>query len=96
MAKNNGALWMRTAKSGLVYMSGILDISEGYSVQISVFKNTDKQGKQPDYNILLGERVERKPRPERGGYTPPPQPFPPQPQQSQYPEDEINPNEIPF
>ena len=57
MAKNNGALWMRTAKSGLVYMSGILDISEGYSVQISVFKNTDKQGKQPDYNILLGEKV---------------------------------------
>lgn len=50
---NKGALWTKTAKSGLVYKSGRLNV-EGKEYNISMFDN-DKQGNdaRPDFNIVI-------------------------------------------
>lgn len=50
---NKGALWKKTAKSGLEYISGRLNV-EGTDYNISVFNN-DKQGNEarPDFNIVV-------------------------------------------
>lgn len=50
---NKGALWKKTAKSGLEYISGRLNV-EGTDYNISVFTN-DKQGNEarPDFNIVV-------------------------------------------
>ena len=57
MENNNnekkGALWVKTAKTGLKYMGGEVTI-DGVKYFISVFKNTKKSAeKQPDYNIVV-------------------------------------------
>ncbi len=50
---NKGALWKKTAKSGLEYISGRLNV-DGTDYNISVFNN-DKQGNEarPDFNIVV-------------------------------------------
>jgi uncharacterized protein (DUF736 family) len=50
---NKGALWKKTAKSGLEYISGRLNV-DGKDYNISVFNN-DKQGNEarPDFNIVI-------------------------------------------
>lgn len=50
---NKGALWKKTAKSGLEYISGRLNV-DGADYNISVFTN-DKQGNEarPDFNIVV-------------------------------------------
>lgn len=48
-----GAAWVKTAKSGLKYMGGSVEIN-GQKYFISIFKNTKKQQENhPDYNIVL-------------------------------------------
>lgn len=55
-----GALWLRTAKSGVRYMSGEFEI-DGVKYRIAVFKNERKQKEnQPDYNLSV-ERDKRQP-----------------------------------
>ncbi len=50
---NKGALWKKTAKSGLEYISGKVNV-EGTDYNISMFTN-DKQGNEarPDFNIVM-------------------------------------------
>lgn len=59
---NKGAVWLKTSKNGLKYMSGTVDVN-GIQHDIAIFKN-DKKGndKAPDYrlNITLkdGQAIE--------------------------------------
>lgn len=59
---NKGAVWLKTSKNGLKYMSGNINVN-GVEHDIAIFKN-DKKGndKAPDYrlNITLkdGQAVE--------------------------------------
>ena len=58
---NKGAAWLKTAKSGMTYMSIKMNI-EGKDYNISMFKNTKKQNEnQPDYNLVLSEKNYTKP-----------------------------------
>jgi uncharacterized protein (DUF736 family) len=52
-----GALWIKEAKNGRKYMSGVVEHG-GEKINIVVFKNDRKtQPNQPDYKILpAGER----------------------------------------
>lgn len=51
--RNIGALWKKSAKSGLRYLSGTLETLSG-DVYIAVYENTKKTAdNQPDYNIVL-------------------------------------------
>jgi len=51
--RNIGALWNKTAKSGLVYQSGVLQTLAG-DVYITVYTNDKKTAdNQPDFNIVL-------------------------------------------
>jgi uncharacterized protein (DUF736 family) len=52
--KSIGALWLKKAKSGLVFMSGEITIEETKH-QIVVFKNDKQKDNQPDYRILKSE-----------------------------------------
>lgn len=53
--KNIGALWLKTAKNGSKYMSGVVEIN-GEKHSIVVFKNNYKeQDKHPDYRIFPSE-----------------------------------------
>lgn len=48
-----GALWLKTAKSGIKYMSGEFEW-KGEKFKIAVFKNTKKQKEtHPDYNVAV-------------------------------------------
>jgi hypothetical protein len=47
-----GALWLRQAKDGQTYMSGVIEYP-GMKLQFAVFRNDEKQkDNQPDYNII--------------------------------------------
>lgn len=56
MNKSDGGMWIKTAKSGLEYFSGLIEIN-GCKYNFAAFKNTYKQdgSKQPDYTIKLRE-----------------------------------------
>lgn len=59
--KNAGCLWLKTAKTGMKFMAGNVEIN-GVKTDIVVFKNNKKEKEnQPDYNILLGQKRERQP-----------------------------------
>lgn len=50
---NKGAIWNRTAKSGLQYQSGRLNV-DGKEFNISLFKNNkDGNEARPDFNIVV-------------------------------------------
>ena len=50
---NKGAIWKKTAKSGLEYKSGRLNV-EGKEFNISIFDNNkDGNPARPDYNIVI-------------------------------------------
>ena len=59
---NKGAVWLRTSKNGLKYMSGNLDVN-GTEYDIAMFKN-DKKGndKAPDYRITVTAKEEETPK----------------------------------
>ncbi len=64
MAKNIGALWLKTSKDGELFYSGVLRDMRG-DIPIVVFQNNRKEKEnQPDYNIVLSEP--RKEDPSRG------------------------------
>ena len=53
-----GGLWLAESKSGNKYMFGEITFQyNGHSVtcKLAVFKNTRKEGKQPDYNIFVND-----------------------------------------
>ena len=53
--KSIGAFWLKTAKSGTKYMSGVIEFN-GEKHNIVMFKNTSKnEDKHPDYRIFLSE-----------------------------------------
>lgn len=56
---NKGAVWLKTSKNGLKYMSGILDVN-GVEYDIAMFKN-DKKGndKAPDYRLVITSKEEQ-------------------------------------
>ena len=56
---NKGAVWLKTSKNGLKYMSGILDVN-GVEHDIAMFKN-DKKGndKAPDYRLVVTSKEEQ-------------------------------------
>ena len=46
-----GALWLKKAKTGTTYMSGVIE-KDGTKIPIVVFKNNKEKDNQPDYRIL--------------------------------------------
>ena len=53
-----GGLWLNESKSGIKYMAGEITFSHsGHEVtcKIAVFKNTKKEGRQPDYNVIVND-----------------------------------------
>jgi hypothetical protein len=50
--KKIGALW-KHKKDGETYLVGNVEIIAGLPTKIAIFINKKKQGKQPDYNIVL-------------------------------------------
>ena len=56
---NKGAVWLKTSKNGLKYMSGILDVN-GVDHDIAMFKN-DKKGNEnaPDYRLVVTNKQEQ-------------------------------------
>ncbi|MBL7045375.1 MAG: hypothetical protein ISR98_02135 [Parcubacteria group bacterium] len=59
-----GALWLKEAKSGMVYMSGVIEIDK-QKTQIVVFKNDKEQDNQPDYRILENKSTEQREKEEK-------------------------------
>jgi len=58
-----GGLWLNTSKSGIKYMSGEITFTyNGHSVtcKLAVFKNTKKEGKQPDYSVIVNDSLPAK------------------------------------
>ena len=55
---NKGAMWLRTSKNGLKYMSGTLNVN-GVDFDIAMFKN-DKKGNEnaPDYRLTISNKKE--------------------------------------
>ena len=49
--KSIGALWLKKAKTGTTYMSGVIE-KDGKKIRIVVFKNNKEKDNQPDYRIL--------------------------------------------
>ena len=49
---NKGAMWLRTSKNGIKYMSGTLNVN-GTEYDIAMFKNDKKSDKAPDYRITV-------------------------------------------
>ena len=59
--KSIGALWLKESKSGMAYMSGVIELDEK-KTQIVVFKNNKEKENQPDYRILESKPMgEQKP-----------------------------------
>ena len=59
MSRKIGALWVRSTKEGVKYMSGVLNDLRG-EISIAIFKNDRKEKEnQPDYNIIVSERSEK-------------------------------------
>jgi hypothetical protein len=50
----SGALWLKTSKSGKMFMSGVIKVNEE-DIPILVFKNNKGQEKHPDYNIYIAD-----------------------------------------
>lgn len=62
MGRKIGALWLRTSNDGKTFMSGVLNDLAG-DISIAVFKNDRKEkDNQPDYNIVLSDKREEKPK----------------------------------
>ncbi len=62
MSRKIGALWLKEAKDGKKFMSGVLEDIRG-EIRIAVFRNDRKEkDNHPDYQIVLSE--ERKERSE--------------------------------
>ena len=85
-----GALWRRTSKtSGETYLSGTIQI-DGKAIELRIFPNKYKKNdKQPDFRIMT-EGAEDQPAPRSSE---------PEIQTStapEYPEEQINPEDIPF
>lgn len=83
-----GALWKRTSKSGEEYMTGTIQI-DGKAIELRLFPNKYKKNeKQPDYRIMTESGDEQpahasEPEIQTGNAV-------------EYPEEEINPADIPF
>lgn len=66
-----GSLWVRQSKSGISYMSGVLQDISG-DIQIAIFKNDRKEkDNQPDYKIVLSEKKEERKTPSDPFLAPP-------------------------
>ena len=53
-----GGLWLNESKAGVKYMSGEITFQyNGHSVtcKLAVFKNTRKEGKQPEYTVVVND-----------------------------------------
>lgn len=73
-----GGLWLAESKSGNKYMFGEITFQyNGHSVtcKMAIFKNTRKEGKQPDYNVFVNdafpakEKEVKKPEPKQEAKT---------------------------
>ena len=74
MSRKIGALWIKQSQDGRNYLSGVIQDLSG-DINIAVFKNDKKEAdKQPDYNIVLSERLKPVPLVE-GGPGPDEMPF---------------------
>ena len=66
-----GALWARE-KDGKRYLSGELELVRGgEKIRVMVFKNEDKEGRQPDYRIMRQDDDETQARPAKEEKQPP-------------------------
>lgn len=60
--KDIGALWAKTSKKGLEFMSGTIELPDNSRMEIVLFKNNRKsKPNHPDWNIFKSA-----PRPEAG------------------------------
>ena len=59
MKEYKTGLWKKTSKQGNIYVSGKIKI-EDKEYYISLFNNTKKEEKQPDFNIILRQAEEIK------------------------------------
>ena len=92
MTRKIGALWQKKSQEGKVFLSGVLNDLRG-DIYIAVFKNDRKESdNQPDYNIVLSERQEQKPKQENDEF------FGPAGEQTEekVANEEINVENIPF
>ena len=93
-SKNIGALWSRTSKDGLDYFSGVLNDLRG-PFSIAVFANKEKKYENhPDYNIVVsyddGKDETKEPKVASRPVVKA------APNEIEYPEEDINPDDIPF
>lgn len=64
-AIGKGGLWLNESKNGVKYMAGEMTFSySGHEVtaKFAVFKNTKKEGKQPDYSVIVNDSYPAKAR----------------------------------
>ena len=60
-----GGAWINESQKGVKYLRGEITFQyNGHQVtaKISIFKNNKKEGKRPDYNILVSDAFPAKPR----------------------------------
>jgi len=70
-AIGKGGLWLNESKSGVKYMAGEMTFSyNGHEVtaKFAVFKNTKKEGKQPDYSVIVNDSYPAKAREPKGDF----------------------------
>lgn len=102
-----GALWEKRSMNGTPYLSGEIELKDGTKLQVVAFKNGYKQlDKHPDWRVFeqekFGDGYSRRIAPGRSSAgeplktPPPPPPVDDGPTGFEYPEEEINPEDIPF
>lgn len=54
--KNSGGMWIREGKKSK-FLSGVFEPNgkNGPKYKFMAFKNTEKEGKQPDYRIVMSD-----------------------------------------
>lgn len=55
--KERGAAWVRVSQNGTRYMTGYVEVN-GQKLDIVMFENKKKTGKQPDWKILESTPLE--------------------------------------
>lgn len=88
----SGAVWEKTAASGLQYYSGHIVDDQGNKHYFAMFEN-DQQGNsaRPKFNIVGNDQEQR-----QTTSTPAKQPVPAPTKGIEYPDEDINPDDIPF